>query len=80
MHGHKNRGPSVVQALLQYTTCVGFEATAGGTLRWRARHCYIRAENILLMNDITFTCRDAFENNLPSPRPQTKVKLFHPKG
>lgn len=47
---------------------------------WCARHSGIRAENILLMNRFTFTYRDAFENILPSPRLQTKVKLFHLKG
>jgi hypothetical protein len=60
--------------------CVGLDVATGGTLCWCARHCCIRAENILLMNGITFTCRDAFKNILPSPRLQTKVKLFHLKG
>jgi len=79
MHGHKKRGLLIVRAI-HVKICVGLDVTAGGTLCWCARHCCIRAENILLMNGITFTCRDAFENILPSPRPQTKVKLFHPKG
>jgi hypothetical protein len=79
MHGHKNRGLLVGRAI-QVTMCASLDVTAGVTLCWCARHCCIRAENILLMNGITFTSRDAFENILLSPCLQTKVKLFHLKG
>ena len=79
MDGHKNRGLLIVRAI-QVKTCLVLDVSAGGTPCWCARHCCIRAQNILLMNGITFTCRDASENILPSPLLQTKVKLFHPKG